>query len=304
MLTKPIHPQKVVVIVGATSSGKTGLSIELAKKFNGEVISADSRQVYRGLDLGSGKVTKKEMQDIPHHLLDVANPRKRFTAGNFKELGRKALKDIWSRGKLPIIAGGTGFYIDALLTANSLASVPPNEELRAKLEKKTAKQLFAQLKKLKPKRAQELERKGEHTLTRRLVRAIEIATAPRVKEEKSLAAEVLWVGLQWSDTELRERIHTRLHARMQQGLVAEIKQLHKKGLSWKRMEELGLEYRYVSRYVRGKLSKEDMFEQLETKIWQYARRQRTWFRRNKNIQWFEANELKKAQNLVKNFVLK
>ena len=126
----------MLVIVGTNASGKSSLSIELAKKYNGEVVSADSRQVYKGLDIGSGKVTKKEMRGIPHYLLNVANSKKRFTAADFKRLGEKALHEIWSRDKLPIIAGGTGFYIDALLARSLLASVPPNKELRKKLETK------------------------------------------------------------------------------------------------------------------------------------------------------------------------
>lgn len=314
MKAKSAHPHKVVVIVGATSSGKTGLSIELARKFNGEVISADSRQVYRGFDIGSGKVTKKEMRGIPHHLLDVANPKKRFTAADFKRLGEKALVDIWSRGKLPIIAGGTGFYIDALLGEASLPQIPPDEKLREKLEKKTSSQLFVQLQKLDPKRATDLQKKNEHNLKRRLIRSIElthyqgsslILQPPHLTEDSPWSGEeVLWIGLRWSDEDLRKRIHDRLLARMQQGLVAEVKNLHTKGLSWKRMEELGLEYRYVSRCIRDKITKEEMLEQLETKIWQYARRQRTWFRRNEEIRWFEVNEMKKIENLVKAFLHK
>ena len=138
---------KVIVIVGTNASGKSGLAIELAKKFDGEVISADSRQVYKGLDIASGKITKKEMRGIPHHLLDVVNPKKVYSAADYARDGKKALADILTRGKTPIIAGGSGFYIDALLQSELLANVPANEVLREKLEQQSTKVLFMQLKK-------------------------------------------------------------------------------------------------------------------------------------------------------------
>ena len=305
--------RKAVVIVGTNASGKSALGVELARHFGGEVISADSRQVYTGLDIGSGKITKKEMRGVPHHLLDVCSPKKIFTAADFKHLGEKALNDILSREKLPIIVGGTGFYIDALLARSLLANTPPDEALRAALAKHSAEELFTQLETLDPTRAEMLKVKNEHRHKRRIIRALEVARSPVSKvtprthspqkphaQEDSL--DILWIGLRWSDEALRARIHERLHARMRQGLVAEVQKLHEKGLSWKRMEALGLEYRYLSRYLRGTMSKDAMLAELETKTWQYAKRQRTWFRRNPDIHWFENGNTKVAEMLVKKFL--
>jgi len=164
---------KVIVILGPTASGKSALAIDLALRFNGEVISADSRQVYRGLDIGSGKITKKEMLGIPHHLIDVADPKKIFTADLFQKLSRKAVADILSRGKLPIICGGTGFYIKAAIDSAQLPDVQPDHALRAKLSKKTPEQLFAMLKKKDPARAKSIDPQNPV----RLIRALEIVAS-------------------------------------------------------------------------------------------------------------------------------
>ena len=162
---------KIIAIVGPTASGKSDLAVKIARKYNGEIISADSRQVYRGLNIGTGKITKHEMLGVPHHLLDVADPKKRFTVADFKTLADKAIADISSRGKLPIICGGTGLYIDILTSGFVLPDVPPNPTLRKKLGQKTAAQLFVILKKLDPKRAENIDQ----TNSVRLIRAIEIA---------------------------------------------------------------------------------------------------------------------------------
>ncbi|NOY35659.1 MAG: tRNA (adenosine(37)-N6)-dimethylallyltransferase MiaA, partial [bacterium] len=164
--------KKMVVVLGPTASGKSDLAVDLARKLDGEIISADSRQVYRGMDIGTGKVTKKEMRGVTHHLLDVANPKKIFTVVDFKKKAERALEDIWSRGKLPIVCGGTGFYIQAITGGVAIPEVKPDWKLRNKLEKKTAEQLFAELKKLNPERAKMIDAKNP----RRLIRAIEVAT--------------------------------------------------------------------------------------------------------------------------------
>lgn len=305
---------KVIVIVGPTASGKSALAVKLAREFGGEIISADSRQVYRGLDIGTGKVTKREMQGIPHYLLDVASPKRPFTAYDFARMARKCLFNILQNDKIPIIVGGTGFYIDALLGCASLPDVPPNKNLRKKLEQKTTTQLFAQLKRLSPKRAEAFMVKNEQNNKRRLIRAIEIAVAPRKKHpqtmcdfvSRSLASrsfEMLWVGIAPEPVELRERIRARLAARMRAGMVAEARRLHESGLSWKRMEELGLEYRYLARYLRKYITKEELVEQLTTKIWQYSRRQVTYWKRNRNIRWFHPNESRKMIKLIDQFMI-
>lgn len=184
---------KIIAIVGPTASGKTALSIFLAKAHDGEVISADSRQVYRGLDLGTGKVTAEEMNGIPHHLLDVADPKERFSVSDFQKLGRAAIEDILSRGKLPIICGGTGLYVDTLLNNTALPEVPPNEELRKELEQLPTEKLFTRLEGLDPERAADIDRHNPV----RLVRAIEVAEAlgkvPKAKTSDEY--EVLKIGL-------------------------------------------------------------------------------------------------------------
>lgn len=274
---------KVVVIVGPTASGKTSLSIRYAKEHNGEVISADSRQVYRGLDLGTGKVTQEEMQGIPHHLLDVADPRNTYTVADFVRDGRVAISGILSRGKLPIIAGGTFFYIDALLGRVIAPEVPPNADLRSTLEKLSPLELFQKLKILDPERAQTIDPHNP----RRLERAIEIATA--LGKVPNLPAcelyEVHTLGISLKKEVLHQNIHNRLIARLDAGMVDEVKNLHKNGLSYERMESLGLEYRYIAQYLQGILSYDEMVKILEIRIRQFAKRQMTWLKRDKTIEW-------------------
>ncbi len=290
--------QKVIAIVGPTASGKSSLGIFLATRIGGEIISADSRQVYRGLDIGTGKVTKKEMAGVPHHLLDVTSPKKVFTVDDFIKLGGQACANILKNTKVPIIVGGTGLYVDALLGRMSIPSVPPDPRLRARLKKKSADILMKMLQKLDPERAETIEQKNP----RRLVRAIEIAkalgkTPPKKVEEKY---EVLWLGINPPDAVLKKNIHTRLLTRMKAGMLAEAKRLHAQGLSYKRMRELGLEYRFLADHLTGKLGTSDMEAELERAIWQYAKRQRTWFKRNEKINW--TKNKKEALRLAKKFL--
>ncbi len=278
---------KIIVIVGQTATGKSDYAVTLAKKIGGEIVSADSRQVYIGLDIGSGKITPKEMRGVPHHMLDVANPKKVYSVSDYKRDAEKILADIVKRGKTPIIVGGTGFYVDAITKGQILPEVPPDMKLRKTLEKQTAEKLFLKLKKIDPARAKTIDSKNKV----RLVRAIEIATAlgkvPKVKTKPS-RYDFEIIGLTMPEDKLKKRIHVRLLARIQQGMIEEVKQLHKNGLSWKRLEALGLEYRYVALYLQKKLTRAEMLEQLEKAIWQYAKRQKTWFKRDKRILWIEA----------------
>lgn len=302
-MTKNGLVPKIVAVVGPTAVGKSALAIMVAKKFKGEIISADSRQVYRGLNIGTGKITKKEMRGIRHHLLDVADPRKQFTVVQFKNMAETAIRDIRFRNKLPIICGGTGFYIDAPIKNIHFPDAPPDNQLRKKLQEKSVTELFRMLKKLDPRRATQIDSKNK----RRLIRAIEIATAlgkvPYLEvKPPSKGQETLLIGITLSPEELRRRIATRLLARIRRGMLTEVKRLHKEGLSWKRMEELGLEYRYLSRYLRGKLSRAEMMAKLETEIWHYAKRQLTWFRRDKSIHWFQPQEKEKIMRSVKKFL--
>lgn len=275
---------KILAVVGPTASGKSDLAVKLAKKYNGEVISADSRQVYKGLDIGAGKITKKEMRGVRHHLLDVALPKRVYTVVDFKRDAEKAIRDILKRGKLPIIVGGTGLYIDTLLYNSPLPEVKPNLKLRAELGKKSAAELFAMLQEKDPERAQNIDSRNP----RRLIRALEIVEAmgkvPRLSERKE-KYDVMKIGVSRPPEELKKRIHARLMSRMRQGMVREVEHLHKSGIPWKRLDDLGLEYRFISRYLRGLLTKEEVLKQLENAIWHYARRQMTWWRKDREIHW-------------------
>lgn len=290
---------KILVIIGPTSSGKTSLSIDLAKKFNGEVISADSRQVYKGMDLGSGKVTKKEMQGIKHYLLDVVSPKTQFSAARFEKLGTKAIKEILKKGKLPIICGGTGFWVDALIYGLP-ASVAPDWKLRKKLDKLSAAELFLKLKKIWPERAKDIDPHNK----RRVIRALEMAMAGKktLLVNKQAKYDVLKLGITRSKEELKKRIHTRLLTRIKQGMIQEVSNLHKNGVSWRRLDDFGLEYRFVSRYLRGQINdKSEMIKLLETAINQYAKRQGNWFRRDKEIQWVKNS--KNGGEIVKKWLV-
>ncbi len=282
---------RVLVILGQTSTGKSDFAVALARKLKkdgvyAEIISADSRQVYKGLNLLSGKITQREMGGIPHHLLDVASPRSVFSVAQFQKQAARAIAEIGARGHLPILVGGTGFYIDAVVSGTVLPEVPPNPQLRETLSKQTVAKLFTQLKQKDPARAETIDPNNKV----RIIRALEIAHAlgkvPSVATQKT-PYDVVKIGLAVEDEELKARIHTRLLKRIKQGMLTEAKKLHDSGVSWKRMYELGLEARYAALHLQGKLSKQDMLTQLETAIWHYAKRQKTWFKRDKTIRWIE-----------------
>lgn len=297
---------KIIVILGQTSSGKSDFAVEVARAVGGEIISADSRQVYRGLDLGTGKITKKEMRGVPHHLLDVASARTIFDVSKFKKLADKKIEEITKKGKVPILCGGTGFYIDAVVNGVILPEVQPNKKLRMQLEKKSKEFLFKQLKKLDSERAKTIDKNNPV----RLIRAIEIATAlgsvPSLRTGRTCAEyDVIKIGLTLPDKILKERIRIRLFARIREGMIKEVKDLHISGLSWKRLEMLGLEYRHCALYLQGKLSKPEMLSKLETEIWHYAKRQKTWFKRDPNTLWIsplKISEKAKALKKVKEFL--
>lgn len=275
---------KIIVILGPTASGKSDLAVEIALKFDGEVVSADSRQVYRSLDIATGKITVAEMRSIPHHLLDVADPRERYSVSYFKRDAEKAIDDILSRGKLPILCGGTGLYIQAIVDNVLPPEIAPNDAVRKELAGKTTDELFTMLQKLDPKRAETIDAKNP----RRLVRAIEIANRLGIVPKLTDAPkkyEVLQIGIQTDTETLSARIETRLEKRLGEGMVEEAAELYKNGLSFERMDELGLEYRYVAKYLQGKIDREEMKNELVTKIRQYAKRQMTWFKRDTRIFW-------------------
>jgi tRNA dimethylallyltransferase len=288
----------LIVIAGPTSSGKSDLAISLARAFDGEIISADSRQVYRGMDLGTGKVTKREQKLARHWLLDVASPKRQYSVAQWKRAAQRAITDIVHRGKLPIICGGTGFWIDALVYDASIPSVRPNAALRAKLRKLTAAQMFARLQKLDPARAKTIDRHNPV----RLIRALEIVMAtgkPVPPLHRTSPYNVLYLGISMPQQALNQRIERRLDARLKTGMIREIKNLHTDGVSWKRLESFGLEYRFVARYLQGKLSRQEMRDQLLCATIQYSKRQLTWWRRNTDIVWLtEASPVKASRRVA------
>lgn len=291
---------KIISIVGPTASGKSDLAVIIAKKFNGEIISTDSRQVYKGLNIGTGKITAKEMMGIPHHLLDVCNPNKVFTVADFKKLADKAICNILSRGKLPILCGGTGFYIDAVVNNITLPDVPPDKKFRIRAQKLKVETLQKQLLKLDPERYKSIDIQNKV----RLIRAIEIAKSigkvPKIKFEPQYTT--LTIGTLLEPEEIKKRIKLRLLKRIKQGMIREVKNLHLKGVSWKRLESLGLEYRYVSLYLQNKISKAEMVERLNSEIWHYAKRQMTWFQKNKDVVWMNPKKTNLIKNKIKKFL--
>lgn len=309
--------EKILVIVGQTASGKSDLALRLAKLAQGkpfknkgvlgaEIISADSRQVYRGMDIGTGKVSKKEQKIIPHHLIDVASPKKQFTADDFKKSGQKAIEEIMAKNKIPIIVGGTGFYIDVLIGRISVAEVPPNKKLRLKIEKQSTEQLLKKLQKLDPERARTIDSKNK----RRLIRALEIVLATGKQAAKpilNVKYKVLWLGLKPKD--LEKRIELRLNKRLKQGMIREVEGLREQGVSWKRLDDLGLEYRWTSRWLKNnpqpaidnsQFKKSEEYLNLLRDIIKYSKRQTTWFKRNKEIHWVK--NLKEAEKLTQSFL--
>ncbi|QQS15674.1 MAG: tRNA (adenosine(37)-N6)-dimethylallyltransferase MiaA [Candidatus Moraniibacteriota bacterium] len=290
-----LKSSKLVVILGPTSSGKSALAIDAAKQWNGEVISTDSRQVYRGMDIGSGKVTKKEQRIVPHHLLDVADPNDDYNISHFLRDARTAIGDIASRDKLPIVCGGTGFWIQALIENQALPDTPPNSSLRMELSRKTPEELFEILQELDSARAETIDRKNP----RRLIRAIEIAKDKNqessIKNQKEdpipknarpfnhKAIQPYTIALCPPKDILDARIRARLEARFSQGMIAEVESLHTNGVSWERLDSFGLEYRWISRFLRGMVDEAGMKERLFFDSVHYAKRQMTWIRRWKRL---------------------
>ena len=304
---------KILVILGPTASGKSDLAVELAKKFNGEVISADSRQVYKGLDIGSGKITKEEMKGVPHYLLDVVQPQTVFTVAKFQRLAREKIKDILARGKLPIVCGGTGFYIQSIVDGVIFPQIKPNLKLRTHLEAKLPSELFLILEGLDPERAKVIDSKNP----RRLIRAIEIATYFGKVQKLSTCLpagkapttqfQTLQIGIKTDGYILKGRIERRFLIRVKQGIITEAQKLHEQGLSYKRFSEIGLAHKYMALYLRNKISKESFIEESVKAEQKYAKRQMTWFKRDKRIKWFELSKSAKAtkeiMTTVSNFLL-
>jgi tRNA dimethylallyltransferase len=282
-----INPPRILVIAGPTASGKSDLAISLARHFNGEIISADSRQVYRGMDIGTGKVTKRQQRQAHHWMLDIASPKRSYTVANFKRDAQKAIRHITRRGKLPIICGGTGFWIDALIYNQSIPEVAPDPKLRAELQNHTPEELYRRLKRLDPARAATIDRHNPV----RLIRALEIVLStgkPVPARADTTPYDALYLVLNPNPATLHERITKRLDARLRVGMVAEVKRLHSQGVSYKRLEALGLEYRWVAQFLQGKITRTAMRDGLLRDIIRYSKRQLTWWKRNKQVHWVKS----------------
>lgn len=288
------------MIVGPNASGKSGLAVKIARKIDGEIISADSRQVYRELDIGTGKVEGKwkrlrvrnsgfrkifAYKKIPHYCIDFVDPQKPYSVMQFKSCAKDAIKDIVSRGKMPILVGGTGFWIDTVVYDLNLPEVSPDKKLRRRLAKKNPRELLKILQKLDPRRAGSIEQKNP----RRLIRAIEVARklgkVPLLK--KKVIYDVFWIGIRPGGEILRRKIKKRLLRRVETGMLEEAKKLRRGGLGFKRFYELGLEYKYLADYLRKKTTKDQFMDNLEKATNDYARRQMAWFGRNSKIRWIK-----------------
>lgn len=294
-----INKEKIIVILGPTASGKSDLAVELALKFNGEIISADSRQIYKNMDIGTGKITKKEMKGIPHYLLDIASPKTQLSVAHFQKQAKIAIEKILANGKTPIICGGTGLYIDAVIDNQIFPNVKPNFKLRKKLEKLTTKELFAKLKKLDPNRAKNIDRNNP----RRLIRALEIvmiSKKPVPKIQKRRDYDVLKLGVKRDQKQLNELIWKRLIKRFNAKMTNEVKKLLKSGVSFKRLYDFGLEYRWIGLYLQEKITKEQMIQGLYKAIKDFSKRQMTWFKRDEEIHWIKNQ--KEAEKSIKKFL--
>ena len=293
---------KILCIAGPTASGKSARAVEEALKRDGEIISVDSRQVYRGLDIGTEKITTEEMCGVPHHLIDICDPNETYSAGDFVADATRLIGEISARGKFPILVGGTHFYFDALL--NGLPTgVDANPALREELETLPTEELFARIREQDPRRAAELDPQNR----RRLIRALEIIGAKGVVPPRDLTAppfstrlnlvkyEVEWIIIDPPREKLRSRIDARLASTLRRGLIDEVRRVREQ-VGDARLNELGLEYKIVGEFLRGERTEESLLPTLSAKLWQYARRQKAWLRKLRDENVIAAKPSRQGRN--------
>ena len=296
--------EKLVVITGTNASGKSGLGIELAGMYGGEVISADSRQVFKGLDLGSGKVTKEEMRGVPHHLIDVAMPNDFFSLKDFQSKAYEAVDDVIKRGKIPFLVGGTGLYVNSVVDGYNLNGEKPDPKIREEVLNLSIDEIKERLRRLNPAALERVDLNNK----RRLERALERALTGNGDELESVKKyDTLVLGVTWERKELYERIHERLDKRLSEGMIDEVKRLREEGATDDFLYRLGLEYRYILMYLRGEFeSYEAFYDKLFTEIRHLAKEQMTWFRKRKDIVWIDMADdpVKRSKTLIDEFLKK
>ncbi len=296
---------KLLVILGPTASGKSSLGIALALRLHGEIISADSRQVYRGLDIGTAKVSSAERSLVPHHLLDVIDPQEIYTVAQFQDAACAAIDDIVARGRRPLLVGGSPHYIQTVVDNLDIPQVSPQAELRATLAGRPLSDLVEQLEKLDPQSAASIDRNNP----RRVIRALEVCLVTgqafsQLRRTGERCYETLLLGIQWPRTILYKRIDERVDERISQGMIQEVQDLLAQGIEHTRLDALGLEYRYISRWLRGDFESEaEMVQRLKYAIHDFTRRQLAWYRRERRIVWIEGSEnmVEEAEKLARQF---
>lgn len=295
---------KLVVIAGTNASGKSGLGIELAQKYNAEIISADSRQVFKGLDLGSGKVTEEEMRGIKHYLLDVAGPNDFFSLSQYQKLAYEAIDRVLESGKTPFLVGGTGLYINAVTDGYSLSDASPDPELRKQIEAKSIQELIDLIREKAPEALEKLDLCNKRRLERAAEKAV-IGAPMNLPSEKRY--ETLVLGVTWPKEKLHKRIEERLDRRLEQGMIEEVIRLREEGATDEFLYKLGLEYRYILMYLRGEFTTREEFRgELFKEIRHLAKEQMTWFRKRKDITWLdmEKDPYEEAVRLIDDFLTK
>ena len=274
---------KIVAVVGTNASGKSALGVELARRFGGEIISADSRQVFRGLDLGSGKITPEETRGVPHHMIDIREPNAFFSMADFQRMSYRIIEEIRGRGHLPMIVGGTGLYVDSVLDGYLLSDREPDLAYRAELEKLTTPQLYDMLLTLVPDA--QVDRNNRNRVMRMIERIHDGDDAVPGKEPRYRS---LRLGVSWPREVLSQRIDERLKMRVEQGMIEEVQGLMDRGATKEFLLGLGLEYRFITQYLTGAIpDRDEMLRLLAIAIKQFAKRQMTWFRRNPDILWLD-----------------